>query len=206
MYALEILPSDARRLMHARLLECLKVEKKKLQDRIRSDHGALKGVIFALRKSLGVLARSEIDFMFKKLSRGAWKSLSKAKITVTPEWVVSRSVLGPESQRLRAVYAAVWQENLKLPELPRGACSHTFDWSVEFARTMGFERRGKLWIRVDIAERIRKKLKSIRGPTPWEIPNEPMSWLGCNRDQWHAVVRAFGYRIREGGLYPPRRR
>ncbi|MGC6509511.1 MAG: helicase-related protein [Myxococcota bacterium] len=205
MHALELLPSEARRLLHLRLEECIKGMHQKFRSRLMTKHSKLKGLMFALQDSLGVIKRSDIDFMLKGYKKSDWKWVSRAGIVVTSEWVMAKSIMGPQWQRYRAALIAAWISESKVPSLPGAKCAHGLDWSASFGPMMGFEHRGELWIRVDIAERVRKRLRSIRGPTPWDIPNEPMSWLGCGREDWNAVIRTYGYRIRSGKMYPPKR-
>ena len=161
--------------------------------------------MYALQDSLGVLKRTDIDFMLKSYKKSDWQNVSRAGVVVTSEWVLAKPVMGPKWQRYRGALIAAWQGEKQLPKPPGAQCAHGLEWSDSFAQMMGFERRGELWIRVDIAERIRKRLRSIRGPTPWTIPNEPMSWLGCRREAWNSVIRSYGYRIRSGKMYPPKR-
>ena len=71
---------------------------------------------------------------------------------------------------------------------------------------MGWPRYGPLCIRLDMAERILALLQKEIPSGPRPLPDAPMPWLGCGREQWRGVAQAMGYRLRDDGVYPPRRR
>ena len=77
-------------------------------------------------------------------------------------------------------------------------------WPTEIASGLGWPIVGPRALRIDILAKVEGFLAQTPKRVP--VPNHPTQWLGCSVEDWHAVLKAMGYRIHNGLLLSPKKR
>ena len=206
LHTLDLLPSEFKRLIHLRLEEWVQADIVKMQAKLKCDSPRLRGILYGLQMNLGVVPIDEFKGQLKNLKSAERAQLRKIGIIWTSKWIFCRPLLGLKHQGSRAAYISAFLKLEQRPELHGAFCAKAMVWPTEFGQFMGYTQMGPMSVRVDIAGRIHLLLSQNKGRPPWEIPLSPMSWLGCNFVTWEMVIRSQGYRIKDGHLFPPKRR
>ena len=113
-------------------------------------------------------------------------------------------MLRPKYQELRKALLLGWYECDEDFVLPKERVAVTAMRNKEVAAAFGWPVVADHSIRVDILSKVERFLRDA--PKRKEVPNTPMQWLGCKEKEWHAIVKALGYRIHEGLLLAPKKR
>jgi len=167
--------------------------------------GPAAGVLYVLRRGLGVVARSEVEEQLEALDEDGRRQLARRSVRIGVVWVYAQHLLKPAFAPIRAALLGAWHELDAVPVLPGPTVAPAVDWDAAFAAGLGYPRMGPRCVRVDLVERISASLRKTirRGPQP--LPEEPMNWIGCSRVEWSEVLEAFGYRVQPEGVFPPKR-
>ena len=118
-----------------------------------------------------------------------------------------RSSLVPERVNVRGALCMAWlQRPIELPDGAAVSVELSSKTPEECYLAVGFAPIGPLAIRVDVFERVERKLEQLAKHGAFAAPPELASWLGCSSDTLERVVLALGYAMGEGGFIKTRRR
>lgn len=206
--SMDLLEPSTRKQLEGVVRDSFQESRRLLDEHLRHSKakGALAGLLYFLRSRLGVVPRHEAREQLRSLRGWEKKILGRLKVVVGRYYIYSRPLLRPSFQAMRAAFWAVHYGKRTLPELPGARVSAPLLWGHDFGEDMGYLRIGPRIIRVDMFERIVALLRNKVSSRPSKIPQEPMQWIGCTRDEWGEILRAMGYRFHRDGILPPRSR
>ncbi|MEC7984589.1 MAG: helicase-related protein [Myxococcota bacterium] len=162
-----------------------------------------KGLIYLLQEHLGVVQKQELPKTNTRLDGRSLKSLG---IGQSSRYLYFRAFLKPRFQTLRLVLLSCWHKVSVSLTVPGNRVSLHLEWPDALGFQMGWLPVGGRWIRIDVYAKLERFLRKEIDKGPKEIPMQPTQWLGCKKEEWLGILTAMGYRIRDEGVYPPRRR
>jgi ATP-dependent RNA helicase SUPV3L1/SUV3 len=165
--------------------------------RDRNLTGAVRGLVFQLVESGGVLAKRQAIDQLKALNRKDYGILRHLGIKIGRREIFFPKLLRPKSAGLSALLWAIKNNIYPVPELPfLGRVSIIYDRSIpiDFMRVVGYRRSGDLLVRIDILDRVAGMLKSRSINGPFEISPQILNLLGCSSKHAVNVVCSFGYK------------
>jgi len=157
---------------------------------------------------LGVVHRSAAPGSLSGKDR---KQLARLGVRLGTQAVYCGELIGGDTLSLRALLAYVHFAVRPIPRPPDGgAVSIPMDEARPKAlyAAMGFVPQGPLAVRADMAERLAARLRELarEAEGPFELPEEAMSWLGCDRETLERLALATGYQRAKGGRFRRRPR
>jgi ATP-dependent RNA helicase SUPV3L1/SUV3 len=168
-----------------------------------------RGLIYQLEQSLGSLPTRSAAQQLAALTRADRESLARLDVQLGQHVIYSTESLKPAQRlaRLALTQAFTPRDVAALPLLRRVSFPVTPLSSSAWLSHIGFAVFGARAIRVDIVDRVSKKLRHCANQGPFELPSELPQWLGCSREDVAALVLDLGYRRGDDGLYRlPRRK
>ncbi len=172
---------------------------------------AAKGLVYAVRSSLGTVPRAEVSDNLEALTKADRRALARLDVRLGTHSVYVASLLAPAAQRVRGALWCLAHGVKPLPEPPHDGAP-----SVEVAgqpagllEAMGMRVLGSRAVRADVVERlaadVRKRARQGR-PAPVV---DPMKWLATDAQGVVSVVRGLGFSavlIPDGRLQVRKRR
>ncbi len=205
MMPMDLLPDELRRKIQEVTHGWLKAQTKALAQRFEDKRasGPLRGLLYSLHSRLGVMDRREVRDLLQELTPDDRKTMARLQIRVGVRHIYAMAMLKPGQQPMRAALLMAWMDIKEAPALHKAAVAPITQWNDDFASAMGYPRMGQRCVRIDMLERLMAFLRKNIRKGPAEVPNEPMSWLGCDRQGLTDIMKALKYRFEEDGVYPP---
>jgi ATP-dependent RNA helicase SUPV3L1/SUV3 len=206
--SMDLLDEKLRRGVHERVRIWLVAERARCLGPLEGAvvGGAARGLLYLLVSGLGVVPRKDAAALVRKLTGADKAALKRLDVRLGVKWIYARKLLRPQFQPFRAAALAVSFGMSARPNLPGVAPAPAALWDSRYARALGYPCYGPRSIRVDVLERVAEALRRGVGSGGGPLPEEPMNWLGCTRDEWRAVAVALGYDVEDDGLAQRRSR
>jgi ATP-dependent RNA helicase SUPV3L1/SUV3 len=111
-------------------------------------------------------------------------------------------LLKPQAAGLTHLLWRVHHGRLDFPPAPApGLVSVETEQALPFDyyAAAGFRVYGPRAVRIDMAERVAFELRKLARQGPFPLPENLMSLIGSPREEFTAIIKAFGYRIDNSG-------
>ena len=167
-----------------------------LKARDRNMTGAVRGLVFQLVECGGVLNKRQAVKQLKALEKKDYGALHHLGIKLGRREIFFPPLLRPKPAGLSALLWAIKNDIKPLPEVPPpGRVSVPYDTNVpfDFMQAAGFRQVGKLFVRIDILERLLGMLKSRAVKGPFAAEAELLNLLGCSAEDAVGVFKSLGF-------------
>ncbi len=166
---------------------------------------AVRGILFHLTETLGVVPRAVVEQQLKALGPEDRKALAKAGVRFGTEHVFMPALLKAAPARLRGLLWIAGHRDRPPPRLPQeGRVSIPLESGAphDFYRACGYQPLGAAGYRIDMLERFAGTARKLAREKVTVLPPETLSLLGINAATGADVLRALGFkaRIEETGL------
>jgi ATP-dependent RNA helicase SUPV3L1/SUV3 len=166
---------------------------------------AVRGILFHLTETLGVVPRAVVEQQLKALSEADRKALARAGVRFGVEHVFMPALLKAAPAKLRGQLWIAGHRDNPAPRLPLpGRVSIPLALGVphDFYRACGYEPLGATGYRIDMLERFAATARKLAREKITILPPETLSLLGINAVTGADVLRALGFKakIEETGL------
>jgi ATP-dependent RNA helicase SUPV3L1/SUV3 len=166
---------------------------------------AVRGILFHLAETLGLVPRNVVEHQLKALTPEHRKILARAGVRFGIEHVYMPALLKAAPARLRALLWIAAHRQNPAPRLPApGRVSVPLDVGVphDFYRACGYQPLGAAAYRIDMLERFAATARKLAREKVTVLPPETLSLLGINAAAGADVLRALGFKakIEETGL------
>ncbi len=166
---------------------------------------AVRGILFHLTETLGLVRRSIVESQLRALSIENRKVLARAGVRFGVEHVYMPALLKAAPARLRGLLWIAGHRENPAPRLPPpGRVSIPLDLGVaqDFYRACGYEPLGAAGYRIDMLERFSATARKLAREKVTVLPPEHLSLLGINAVTGAEVLRALGFKAKldESGL------
>jgi ATP-dependent RNA helicase SUPV3L1/SUV3 len=164
--------------------------------------GPVRGLLFALRRGLGTVARREMASQVAALSPRDRQELQRRRVTLGRQAVFVSSLLQPALIALRGLLFAVHQGG-RWPKTPGGQPSVLREPGVPvaFYEACGYQPAGARVVRVDRLERLAGLAWKLAAQGPFAATAEMEALIGGTRSDVLAALGALGFRPDEQGLH-----
>lgn len=161
---------------------------------------AARGLLHALRTSLGTIDRSEVEDNLEHLTAADRKALARLDVRLGAHTVYVQSLLRPAAQQARAHLWSVRHERRPLASAPANgrATLPVEPQDASLMAAMGFRIVGDLAVRADVLEKVAaegRRRARAGGPGPLDRFS---SWLGTSHDAAVGVLQGLGFQVRRG--------
>jgi ATP-dependent RNA helicase SUPV3L1/SUV3 len=159
--------------------------------------GPVRGIAFQVAEGLGACPRRAVDQLAAALRKPDRGRLAALGIVLGPTWAYVPAVLKPRPSSLKALLWAVWAGRpLPAPVPPPGRVSAdpVEGWPAAYWEAVGFPLLGPRAIRIDIAERLERRLHAEAKAGPLQATPQLASSIGASPDDLPAVMEALGWK------------
>lgn len=166
---------------------------------------AVRGILFHLTETLGLVPRSVVEHQLKALSVENRKVLARAGVRFGVEHVYMPALLKAAPARLRGLFWIAAHRDSPPPRLPpSGRVSIPLELGVphDFYRACGYQPLGAAGYRIDMLERFAAAARKLAREKVTVLPPETLSLLGINAATGAEVLRRLGFKakVEENGL------
>lgn len=193
----ELLSTRQREALRARALQWVKDELLALSSPLEADGltAPARGLLYQLKEGLGSAARSTLSDEIAALSKSDRKALFRMGVKLGMHAVYAAPLLKPAQLRRRAWLWSLAADDSALIPAPSGSASLAAVQSSRFYAAVGYRRLGPRAVRLDMVERLDAELRGVTRKGAAPLPEAPMSWLGCSRDDLAEICRSLGYSV-----------
>jgi ATP-dependent RNA helicase SUPV3L1/SUV3 len=160
--------------------------------------GSARGLLWQLAESLGALRRRQVQQQIGTLSREDRRVLAEQGVRLGIESVFFAGLLKPRTMALRGLLwclHAGWQDVPHALPLSRPSLTPPAAVPTAFLEAMGYRSLGGRAIRVDILERLQRRLRVLTAATTTILPERDLARLvGCETEALAPLLAALGYR------------
>ncbi|HHO49853.1 MAG TPA: disulfide oxidoreductase [Deltaproteobacteria bacterium] len=159
---------------------------------------AARGLLHALRSSLGTIDRHEVEDNLAQLTADDRRALARLDVRLGTHTIYVHSLLRPAAQQARARLWSVRNERRPLATAPANgrATLPVEPGEAALFTAMGFRIVGDLAIRVDVLEKVAaegRRRARVGDPGPLDRFS---SWLGTSHDGAVGVLQGLGFQVR----------
>ncbi|MGY8991678.1 MAG: helicase-related protein, partial [Rhodospirillales bacterium] len=159
--------------------------------------GAARGLVFQLAEGLGSLPRVSAHEQIQALKPQDRKTLRKLGLTIGRHSLYLSALLKPTAVKMRRQLWLAFHRSRLRPALPHpGRVSLMRSESIQpaYFEAIGYRPFKTIAIRVDVLERLAKKIWALTQKSPAELPVDIQAMSGCNFETLSEIVVALGYR------------
>jgi len=165
-------------------------------ERLSALSAAGRGVIYQLEQGLGTALAAGAEDQLRALTARDRELCAAAGIELGAFVLYAPALLKPDAVLRRVALCTAFFGRRGLLETPassRVSLVPTRALAPEIYSAIGYPLLGPRAVRADVAERAHARLREMAEVGPLVPPRELGSWLGCNRRELGAVVRALGF-------------
>ena len=150
----------------------------------------LRGLIFQLYESNGVVKRNEIDKIVKSIPQEERKKLWGMGIKIGRYHIYLPKLLKPKAVEFRISLWKIFHNLSDKNKIPKSGLnfvsSNTLD--RKFMLLCGFEQFKNYFIRIDILEKLFLKILENNKDKKFKINAEMMNLLGCSKENFYKLM------------------
>ncbi len=155
----------------------------------------LRGLIFQLYESNGVIKRSEVDKIVKLIPAEERKKLWNMGIKIGRYHIYLPKMLKPKAVEFRV---SLWNlfNNLTMNNLiPQSGLNFIIskNFNKNFLLLCGFEKFREFYVRIDILEKLFIKIIENTKNKKFKINTEMMNLLGCSKENFYKLMSYMNY-------------
>ena len=175
----------------------IKAKMEKLDALVSSEiDGVAKGIAFQLYENLGIIPRSQVDAMIKKLDEAGKLCLARLGVRTGLSMIYMPDMLKPEQIKTKTLLFNVFEEYFPECDSPppgQVVVGRPHEGSDRYWLALGYCVLGQRIIRVDIAERLTAVIRRYARKGQFTVSDDMISLAGATRLQMEEILIDFGY-------------
>ena len=157
----------------------------------------VRALCYQLFENNGVMKREKIHQMIKNISKEDRLNLRKSGVKIGRYHVFLNKMLKPSAVNLRVKLWKLFFPEDKKHTTPKSGLNFLKDElkiNSEFLLICGFENFDKVYVRVDILERLFLKIIEKTKDGLFKIDSDMINLIGCNRENFFKLLKAMDYK------------
>ncbi len=156
----------------------------------------LRGLIFQLYESNGVVKRDQIDKIVKSIPIEERKKLWGMGIKIGRYHVYLPKMLKPKAVNFRINLWKIYNNLSDKNKIPQSGLNFLTDTVMDqkFLLLCGFERFEEFFVRIDILEKLFLKIIEKTKDKKFKINSEMMNLLGCSKENFYKLMNYMNYK------------
>ena len=156
----------------------------------------LRGLVFQLYENNGVVKRSEIDQIVKKIPVEERKKLWGMGIKIGRYHIYLPKMLKPRAVEFRIGLWKIFNNLSDKNEIPKSGLNFLANqkFDKDFLLLCGFEKFKEFFVRIDILEKLFIKIIENTKDKKFKINAEMMNLLGCSKENFYKLMSYMNYK------------
>ncbi len=156
----------------------------------------LRGLVFQLYENNGVVKRSEIDQIVKKIPLEERKKLWGMGIKIGRYHIYLPKMLKPRAVEFRIGLWKIFNNLSYKNEIPKSGLNFLVNqkFDKDFLLLCGFEKFKEFFVRIDILEKLFIKIIENTKDKKFKINAEMMNLLGCSKENFYKLMAYMNYK------------
>jgi len=172
------------------LEDLIKLTKHKIENQY------LRGLVFQLYESNGVVKRSEVDQIVKSIPIEERKKLWGMGIKIGRYHIYLPKMLKPKAVDFRIALWKIFNNLSDKNKIPQSGLNFLVSKNFErnFLLLCGFEKFKDFFVRIDILEKLFIKIIDNTKERKFKINAEMMNLLGCSKENFYKLMTLMNYK------------
>ena len=170
--------------------------------KLKNNNQYIRAMAFRLYESNGILKRTEVEEILKKISKEDRKQFRILGIKLGRYHVFLPKMLKPKAVDLRIVLWKFFNGTTSNNEIPKSGLNFMIDEKIKFNPRFlllcGFEKFKNFYVRVDILEKLFIKIIEKSKNGKFEIDSGMMNLLGCTKENFFKLMSFMNYKRDKG--------
>jgi len=166
--------------------------------KLENKNNYLRALAFRLYENNGVLKRTEVEEVVKKISREDRRQFRKLGIKIGRYHIFLPKMLKPKAVQLRILLWKFYNNVSRNNEIPKSGLNFLVDnekaFNNKFLLLCGFEKFKNFYIRVDILEKLFLKIIDKTKSGKFQINSDMMNLLGCSKENFFQLMDLMNYK------------
>ena len=169
---------------------------------LKQKNTSIKALAYQLYENNGVLKREQVLDYLKDLKQNERKILRELGVKFGRYHVFLFRLIKPEAVSLRSLLWKNYNQkylNLKPPTYGLNFLEDNNSKNKNFMLLCGFEKFDKIYVRIDILERLFMQIINFNSDKEKEIKMIPemLNLLGCSKENFKKLIKSMGYSVTE---------
>ena len=156
----------------------------------------LRGLVFQLYESNGVIKRSEVEKIVKLIPSDERKKLWGMGIKIGRYHIYLPKMLKPKAVEFRITLWKLFYSLSDKHNIPKSGLNFIENKKLEknFLLLCGFEKFKEFFVRIDILEKLFIKIIENKNNKKFKINSEMMNLLGCTKENFYKLMEYMNYK------------
>ena len=156
----------------------------------------LRGLVFQLYESNGVIKRSEVEKIVKLIPSDERKKLWGMGIKIGRYHIYLPKMLKPRAVEFRITLWKLFHSLSDKHNIPKSGLNFIENKKLEknFLLLCGFEKFKEFFVRIDILEKLFIKIIENTNNKKFKINSEMMNLLGCTKENFYKLMEYMNYK------------
>ena len=156
----------------------------------------LRGLVFQLYESNGVVKRSEVDKIVKSIPLEERKKLWGMGIKIGRYHIYLPKMLKPKAVEFRINLWKIFHNLSDKDKIPKSGLNFLIGTNLNknFLILCGFEKFKEFFVRIDILEKLFLKIIDSTKDKKFKINTQMMNLLGCSKDNFYKLMSYMNYK------------
>ncbi len=156
----------------------------------------LRGLVFQLYESNGVIKRSEVKKIVKLIPSDERKKLWGMGIKIGRYHIYLPKMLKPKAVEFRITLWKLFHSLSDKHNIPKSGLNFIENKKLEknFLLLCGFEKFKEFFVRIDILEKLFIKIIENTNNKKFKINSEMMNLLGCTKENFYKLMEYMNYK------------
>ena len=156
----------------------------------------LRGLVFQLYESNGVIKRSDVDKIVKSIPVEERKKLWGMGIKIGRYHIYLPKMLKPKAVEFRISLWKIFHNFSSKNEIPKSGLNFLISKNLDknFLLLCGFEKFKEFFVRIDILEKLFLKIIGNSKEKKFKINSEMMNLLGCSKENFYKLMTYMNYK------------
>ena len=156
----------------------------------------LRGLVFQLYESNGVIKRSEVEKIVKLIPSDERKKLWGMGIKIGRYHIYLPKMLKPKAVEFRITLWKLFYSLSDKHNIPKSGLNFIENKKLEknFLLLCGFEKFKEFFVRIDILEKLFIKIIENTNNKKFKINSEMMNLLGCTKENFYKLMEYMNYK------------
>ena len=156
----------------------------------------LRGLVFQLYESNGVIKRSEVEKIVKLIPSDERKKLWGMGIKIGRYHIYLPKMLKPKAVEFRITLWKLFHSLSDKHNIPKSGLNFIENKKLEknFLLLCGFEKFKEFFVRIDILEKLFIKIIENTNNKKFKINSEMMNLLGCTKENFYKLMEYMNYK------------
>ena len=172
------------------LEDLIKLTKHKIENQY------LRGLIFQLYESNGVVKRNEVDLIVKSIPAEERKKLWSMGVKIGRYHIYLPKMLKPKAVEFRIGLWKIFNNFSDKNKIPQSGLNFIVNKNFDknFLLLCGFEKFKEFFIRIDILEKLFIKIIDNTKDRKFKINAEMMNLVGCSKENFYKLMTYMNYK------------